>query len=165
MKETRDAFAALVVAHQKLIYKVCHLYADDPADVEDLFQEIVLNLWRAYPRFDGRSRITTWMYRVGLNTAISQLRKTTRRRRHEVHADPGGLAAGPPPPDDQARQLRAAIRQLDDVEKAIVLLYLEDHSYAEIAAVVGISTNYVGVQLNRIKQKLRRLTREASDGP
>ena len=134
---------------------MCHLYADSPAEVADLFQEIVVNLWQAYPRFNGRSKISTWMYRVALNTAISQLRKTKRQPQIlsvEV-LDSGQVSL----PDDQSRQLYAAIKQLNKIEKAIVTLYLDGFSYAEIAETVGITENNVGVRLNRIKRKLRQL--------
>ena len=95
---------------------MCHLYADGAADVEDLFQEIVVNLWQAYPRFDGRSKITTWMYRIALNTAITQLRRSKRQPKLQTldaqQSQPVQLQ------DEQNRQLYAAIKQLNRIEKA-----------------------------------------------
>ena len=158
----QEEFAALITEHQKLIYKVCHLYASAPQDVEDLFQEIVLNLWRALPSFSGRARITTWMYRVALNTAITQLRKSSRRRNHEIEHDLRFLASHDPIYNEQAQALYAAIKQLGKVDRALVLLYLEDCSYREIANIIGISESNVGVKLNRIKKKLKRLTTGAA---
>lgn len=148
-------FVALVTRHQALIYKVCHLYADDAAAVEDLFQEIVVNLWQAYPRFDGRAKVTTWMYRVALNTAITQLRRAGRRPR--LQPFDARLAAPAALPDEQSRQLYAAIRQLNAVEKGLITLYLEGLSYREIGEALGITENNAGVRLTRIKEKLRRL--------
>ena len=152
-------FLEMITTHQALIYKICHLYADTAVDVEDLFQEIVVNLWQAYPRFDGRAKATTWMYRVGLNTAVSQLRRRERRPPQQA-LDPT-IGQRMPLWDDQSRRLYAAIKQLNAVEKAIVTLYLEGFSYREIGETVGISENYVGVRLNRIKDKLRHLVGEA----
>lgn len=148
-------FLETITTNQALIYKICHLYADTAVDVEDLFQEIVVNLWQAYPRFDGRAKVTTWMYRVGLNTAVSRLRRQ-QRQPPQQGLDPT-IGQQMPLWDDQSRQLYAAIKQLNPVEKAIVTLYLDGFSYREIGDTVGISENYVGVRLNRIKDKLRQL--------
>lgn len=153
-----ERFSELITQNQKLIYKVCHMYADTPQDVEDLFQEIVLNLWRAYPKFDGRSQISTWIYKVALNTAISQFRKAKRRETHETAVDLSHLPAVNGRDQSDLDAMYGAIKRLNKIEKALVVLYLEDRSYREIAGVMGISENYVGVQLNRIKKKLRALS-------
>ena len=150
-----QTFVELVTQHQALIYKICHLYTDSPADVEDLFQEIVTNLWQAYPCFDQRAKVTTWMYRVGLNTAVTQLRRKKRQPLQQT-LEPN-LFASAPLYDEQSQQLYQAIKQLDRIEKAIVTLYLDGFNYQEIAETIGISENYVGVRLNRIKEKLRKL--------
>jgi RNA polymerase sigma-70 factor (ECF subfamily) len=150
-----NEFVQLVTQHQALIYKVCHLYADNASDVEDLFQEIVVNLWQAYPRFDGRAKVTTWMYRVALNTAITQLRRHKKRPPLQPFDDT--LSAPVQLQDEQSRQLYIAIKQLDRIEKAIITLYLDGYNYGEIANTMGITENYVGVRLNRIKDKLRQL--------
>lgn len=148
-------FVEIVNKHQALIYKVCHLYADNPADVEDLFQEIVANLWQAYPRFDGRAKVSTWMYRVALNTAITQLRH--RKRRPQVQALDHTIGREVQLFDEQSQQLYAAIKQLNPIEKAIITLYLDGYSYHEIAETMGITENYVGVRINRIKDKLQQI--------
>ncbi len=153
-----EQFSTMIVEQQKLIYKVCHMYADLPEDVEDLFQEIVLNLWRAYPTFEGRSQVGTWLYKVALNTAISQFRTAKRRQSAETTLDLTTLPAIDNGYNAELHALYAAIRQLNKVEKALVILYLEDRSYREISEILGISENYVGVQLNRVKQKLRDLS-------
>lgn len=160
----KEQFSALIVAHQKLIYKVCHMYADLPEDVEDLFQEIVLNLWRAYPSFENRSQVGTWLYRVALNTAITRLRKVKRRDGNESDIDWSTLRAENSTYDQELQTLYDAIKQLNKVEKALVVLYLEDRSYREMAEIMGISENYVGVQLNRIKKKLKQLSGGGSHG-
>lgn len=155
-----EQFSQLITEQQKLIYKVCHMYADLPEDVEDLFQEIVLNLWRAYPTFENRSQVSTWLYKVALNIAISHFCKTKRRHTNEATLDLTSISAADASNDDELQMLYGAIKQLNKIEKALVLLYLEDHSYREMSEIMGISENYVGVQLNRVKRKLRDLVKE-----
>lgn len=144
-----------------MIFKVCHLYCRTETDREDLFQEIVFQLWRSFGSFRGQSAVTTWMYRVALNTAISGTRKN-KIGRITTYMD-----ELPPqiPEDDrgaekkeQLDQLRRAIAQLSDVEKSIVVLYLEERSYEEMEAILGIKVVNLRVKMNRIKEKLRRLT-------
>ena len=155
-----QAFIQLISAHQGLIHKVCNMYCDLEEDRYDLFQEIVLQLWRAYGSFRGDAKISTWMYRISLNTAISGFRKQKRRpKTEESLLQATEIPASMPDPDwdEKRRFLYKAIGQLSEVEKAIVMLHLEDHSYDEIAEIVGITRNYVGVKLNRIKDKLRKI--------
>ena len=149
-----NEFVDLVTHNQALIYKVCHLYADSITDVEDLFQEIVANLWQAYPRFDGRAKVTTWMYRVALNTAITQLRQ--HKKQPSLQTLDSRLPAQMHLHDEHSRQLYLAIKQLNRVEKALITLYLDGYNYSEIADTIGITENNVGVRLNRIKSKLRQ---------
>jgi RNA polymerase sigma-70 factor (ECF subfamily) len=161
--EPRQAeFASLIQQHQALIFKVCHLYCKREADKEDLFQEIVFQLWKSFPQFRGQAAFTTWMYRVALNTAISGFRKN-RLNRLTTYVDE--LPANLPLPDEYTReqkeqtdQLRLAIGQLSDVEKSIVMLYLEERSYEEMEAILGIRVPNLRVKMNRIKEKLRKLT-------
>ena len=146
--------------HQGIIYKVCHLYCHDEEDKKDLFQEIVLQLWKAFPSFRNESLNTSWMYQVGLNTAISNFRKESKKldSKHITDAefqipDMNFYADE----DEKLSLLKQAIKQLSDIEKAIIMLYLEDKSYDEIAEITGISHSNVGVRLNRIKTKLEKI--------
>lgn len=150
-------FTNYINDHRGLLYKICNLYCKGAEDRKDLFQEMVLQLWKAFPSFKGASSPSTWMYRVALNTAISNYRKETRRpRKQEV--DPVFFEV----PDinnlpmqlENQRILYAAIAKLNDMEKAVILLYLDEKSYAEIADVLGITLSNVGVRINRIKNKL-----------
>lgn len=146
----------MIDRHQAIIHQVCRLYEREAEDRRDLFQEIVLQLWRAYPAFRGEAKVSTWMYRIALNTAITRLRHTRRRPRlHETL--PLHLPDEPPDSDhDEARQwLYRAIDTLSPVDKALVLLYLEAYSYDDMAAILGLTPNHVGVKLNRIKKHLR----------
>jgi RNA polymerase sigma factor (sigma-70 family) len=148
-------FLQMIRQHQGIIHKVCRLYRDSPEDREDLFQEIVYQLWRAFPSFEGRAKLSSWMYRIALNTALASFRKHTPDITYPV-ALPEQLSE-PHEGNLQQEQLLAALKQLNDPDKAIIALYLEDMSYQEIAAIVGIDENYVGVKLNRIKTKIKSI--------
>ena len=160
--ELEKRFEEQISEHEPLLYKVCHTYAYTRADREDLFQEIVIQVWKAYPHFKGDSKFSTWMYRVAINTAISGLRK---RKNVITSHDPDNLPVDLS--DDSQRQaqeerfqeLYRAIGQLNQVEKAIVMLYMEDHSYAEMEEILGISQGNLRVKMSRIKDRLRQLTR------
>lgn len=148
-----QAFTDMLRQYEALIYKVCNLYADDTEDKKDLFQEIVLQAWTAYPRFRKESAISTWLYRIALNTAI------TRKRRERKHAtlpeadieDKFDLAY-----TEEYKILHRMIGTLPPLDKALVLLYMEDRSHQEIADIMGISISNVGTRLGRIKEKLRK---------
>lgn len=166
--ELEKAFVRDITQHQGIIHRVCRLYAVGVANQEDLFQEIVLQLWRAYPAFRGEAKVSTWMYRIALNTAISGLRQA--RRQLSVQPLTPTLAAQLPgepaslPPEENGR-LHRAIRCLSEVERAIIMLHLEEHPYEDIAAITGLTPNYVGVKLHRIKAKLRQLLTRSSAHP
>ena len=148
--------------HELLIHKVCRVYAYTSADKEDLFQEIVLQLWRSYPKFKGDARFSTWMYRVALNTAITGLRK---KRDFITSYEPEALPViatdeyEGQKEDDQLNELYKAIEELNQIEKAIVMLYLEDQPYEEMQHILGINEGTLRVKMTRIKEKLRQLTK------
>lgn len=136
------------------------MYCDQEEERRDLFQEVVLQLWRAYDSFRGQAKVSTWMYRIALNTAITGFRKQKRRPHMETLPDSSTVLPSYDPDyeqDEKRKLLYQAIDQLSEIEKAIVMLHLEDHSYDEIAEIVGITSNHVGVKLNRIKGKLRKI--------
>lgn len=158
--ELKDEFTEKIFQHQALIHKICHMYRDSPEDREDLFQEIIYQLWKSYRTFSGRSKLSTWMYRIALNTALASFRKK-RVKLLFTEAVPETRT----PQDFESSNPReellfAAIRQLEEDERAVIALYLEDINYKEISEVLGISENNVGVRLNRIKKKLRKLITE-----
>ncbi|MEZ4851964.1 MAG: sigma-70 family RNA polymerase sigma factor [Bacteroidia bacterium] len=161
VKSKREAeFVNLISGNQGIIHKVCSMYANEDEVKADLFQEIVLQLWRAYGSYQGKAKITTWMYRVALNTAISGFRKQKRKPEHFTISDreleiPQVIAN--PDLSEETRWLYKAIEQLSEVEKAIIMLHLEEHSYDEIADIIGITRTHVGVKINRIKEKLRKI--------
>lgn len=156
-------FLAKVQEHRNIIRKVGWLYGRNNADREDLEQDILLQLWRSRESFDGRSAFSTWVYRVSLNTAIT----FRRRQRPSVPLDqepqtPARQAAEAEF-TDELRQLHGAIAQLGAIEKALILLWLDERSYAEIADTLGISTKNVSVRLVRIRAKLAHLVGDKED--
>ncbi len=154
------AFQILLSTHGRIVFKVAALYAAHAEDRRDLAQEIALQAWRSFARYDPqRAKFSTWLYRVALNVAISQWRAdgawNGRLESLEAHHLESIGGEGMPEPDERLAALHALIGQLDALNRALMLLYLEDRSYAEIAAILGISETNVATKLGRIKQKLR----------
>lgn len=155
---TKAEFLDHTMPHQRIIYKVVNIYTDNKEDKEDLLQEIWLQLWLSFPRFRSQSKVSTWMYQIALNTALTYSRKSAIRNKHLRHA-----ASEQPVSDEdnvlyeQERLLWEQIRSLQKAEKALILLYIEGISYREIAEITGDTENNVGVKLSRIRQKLRDL--------
>lgn len=160
MPTREDDFVPLVRANEARLRKLCRVYAGDAEAQRDLYQDILVALWRSFPSFDGAAKASTWLYRVALNTALSHKRKQDVRDDATLDASHPVWDDGLPRPDeDMQRQesidrLYAAIDRLDDVDKALVMMYLDERSYREMADVLGISENYVGVKLHRIKTQL-----------
>jgi RNA polymerase sigma-70 factor (ECF subfamily) len=153
-------FIQIIQKNQGIIHKVCNIYCDNQDDRNDLLQEIVAQLWKSYPSFRQESKFSTWMYRVALNTAITSFKKTKRR------PDQHGLTYENFQIEDEGydtqteeniKLLHKAVAQLTGVEKSIILLYLENKKYEEIAEITGITQNYVRVKMNRVKKKLKKL--------
>ncbi len=159
-KELEHSFVTHLQENQKIAHKVCRIYTDDADAHNDLFQEITIQLWKAYPKFRGESKFSTWMYRVALNTAITLYRKSKKRIKTEefnmveyrltVDTYDDGV-------EQQLKLLYAAVKQLNDIEKALVFLYLEDKNYKEIAYALGITEVNARVKMNRVKMKLKKI--------
>lgn len=150
-------FEARLREHRGILFKLAYAYGWGAEDREDLAQEICLQLWHAWPRYDSRRRFSTWMYRVALNTAISHARARKARGR-SVPLDEASVVAarGFEPPPAAAQDLWAVLQSLEELDRALVVLYLEGRSYREIGEVLGISESNVGTKLNRLKTRLRR---------
>lgn len=157
----QDRFVALLEEHKRILYKVANAYCRNREDRGDLIQETVTQLWRSFGQFDDRNRFSTWMYRIAMNVAISFYRSENRRIRETVPIDEFGLdlaaadrvmdAAG-----DDVRILHQFIGQLGELNRALIILYLDGHSHDEIAGIMGISTTNVATKISRIKQQLQR---------
>ena len=149
-------FAKLVKEQKSTIYTVCYMFSKDQDEVNDLFQEILINLWNGYQAFEGRSNIRTWVYRVSLNTCISQERKKKKHKSVPLSMDID-LFNDSDEDTKQVEMLRSRINKLGPFDRAIILLWLENMSYEEIGQVVGISTKNVSVRLYRIKEQLKKM--------
>jgi len=159
-KELEHSFVEQLQKHQNIVHKVCRLYTNNVDAHNDLFQEITIQLWKAFPKFRGDAKFSTWMYRVGLNTAITLYRKSKRRiNTQEFDAVEFKIRAEEydDTEEQQLKLLYQAVHQLNDIEKALVFLYLEDKDYREISATLGISEVNARVKMNRVKKKLRTI--------
>ena len=156
MNTKEQEFEQLVRTHKATIYAVCYLFSKDQDEVADLFQECLINLWKSWAGYEGRSDVKTWIYRVSLNVCVSLDRK---RKRHS--SVPLTMDINPYEEDNQNSQqmerLRQRINQLPPYDRAIVLLWLENISYEEIGAIVGITAKNVSVRLVHIKEQLKKM--------
>jgi RNA polymerase sigma-70 factor, ECF subfamily len=152
------AFIKVIEENQAILNKICYGYATNSEDRFDLKQEILIQLWKAYPKFKGKSQISTWIYRIALNTAISNYRKSIKKvHQCEISTEPYKLPENDNgfEQDEQLEQLYYLIYQLNELERAIILLYLDDLKYKEIAEIIGISETNVATKINRVKSKLK----------
>ena len=160
-------FLELVNENQNKILRVCRVYAWNSADQDDLYQEILFQIWRGLPGLKEKQFAKTWLYRVAINTAISFVRKRASRSDRVVHFEPADLTRAiesrqttEESTDDRMASLYTAIYKLDPLEKALVTLFLEDFTYEQIAEATGINANNVGVMLHRAKKTLSGLMTE-----
>ena len=157
MKQQQDLekeFTQMIIENRQIIFKVCYIYTTDEYTIEELSQETLLNLWRAYPRFRGESELSTWIYRVAMNTCISYMRQASSRP--QTTALPFDLRSDVETDGDRnyyLQELYTMINRLGKLERALILLWLEDRSYAEISEILGISKTNVAVLLHRTKEK------------
>ena len=159
MTDTERQCAKTVREHKSTIYTVCYMFSKDDDEVNDLFQEVLINLWKGYESFGHRSDIRTWIYRVALNTCISLDRKKRRSGTVRLEMDINLFEDR----DEDTRQvdlLHKRISRLQPFDRAIVLLWLEDLSYEEIGQIVGISTKNVSVRLFRIREQLKNMSND-----
>jgi RNA polymerase sigma-70 factor, ECF subfamily len=151
-----EPFLELVEDHKKLIYKVSHMYCDANIDKRDLFQEIIVNLWKAYPNFRGDSKVSTWIYKIAINTAVSWHRDYIKDHNHVNYTNEVPQMQDDTVFDDLYEQLYWAIGTLGKIDKALILLQLDGYSYDEISEIVGITKTNVATKINRIKIRLKQ---------
>jgi len=154
----QERFQTLVDEHKKILYKVCNSYCRDRDARDDLAQEIIIQLWRSFPKFDEGYRFSTWMYRIALNVAISFYRRESTRTRYVISDEEHLLEAIDETKNrpEEIRLLYEFIEGLDPLSKALVLLYLDGNNHQEIADVLGISETNVATKISRLKGKLKR---------
>ncbi|MBY0536536.1 MAG: sigma-70 family RNA polymerase sigma factor [Chitinophagaceae bacterium] len=163
LKPDKQQFLQLIKEHELLIFKVCRIYGHTDHERQDLYQEIMIQLWKGFESFRGEAKFTTWMYRVAVYTAISGIRKTKNSK--VEYRDPTQIPEPSFHPDDgkeREQQLAAlydAIKTLDEISKAIVMLYLDDKSYQEMEEILGINEAHLRVKMSRIKERLKKLTK------
>ncbi len=153
-------FLAKLNDSQGIVHKVCRMYCDEEEERKDLFQEILIHLWKSYPSFKGDAKFSTWMYRVAFNVAIQHLRKEKKKKEDVVLPERFDHLSEVPEEEElgkEKKMLRYAIGQLNEIEKAIVMLYLEERDNEDIADIIGISQNNVRVKMTRIRNKLKEL--------
>ncbi len=159
-EELEHSFVAQLEENQNIVHKICRLYTNDKDSHNDLFQEITIQLWKAFPKFRGEAKFSTWMYRVALNTAITLYRKSKRRvKTQDFEGVSFKITAEEYDPlvEEQLKLMYHAVKTLSDIDKALVFLYLENKNYREIAETLGISEVNARVKMNRIKEKLRTI--------
>lgn len=158
--ELEKSFVSQLKENQNIVHKICRLYTSNEEEHNDLFQEITIQLWKAFPKFRGESKFSTWAYRVALNTAITLYRKSTKSLntiefetgRHFVYQEEYNYEE-----EEHIKLLYKAVQQLNDIEKALVFLYLEDKDYTEISETLGITEVNARVKMNRVKTKLKQI--------
>lgn len=161
--QLHNEFIKLIAEHERMIYKVCYLYVDDETDRQDLYQEIIIQVWNGYQKFRGEAKFSTWLYQVALNTAIAGFRRA--KKPVVVYTD-GSLPeiAEYTADNTQLEALNKAINLLNDIEKALIMLYLDNKTYEEMELIMGIPSGTLRVKMTRIKEKLKKITKTYSNG-
>ncbi len=150
-------FLELMQAHQRIVLRLVGLYANDPEERKDLEQEVLLQAWKGFPSFRGEAKFSTWLHRVALNTILTQKRRPRLVERSEALERSAAAVHDPAPAHDDAERLRQAIRQLPETDRALIALHLDGFDNGEVAGILGITANHVGVKLHRIKTRLTEL--------
>ncbi|RYE54046.1 MAG: sigma-70 family RNA polymerase sigma factor [Sphingobacteriales bacterium] len=155
MKE--QEFLNMVYDNQGIIHKICRIYRDSPEDREDLVQEVVFQLWRSFPSFSGDAKVSTWLYRIALNTAMASFRKNKPNIVLAEHLPDFQIENNNGERNDAQEKLLSAIRQSSEPDRALIALYLEELTYQEISGILGITESNVGAKLTRIRMRLQKL--------
>lgn len=155
---SNEFFNTFIKEQTGIITKICRAYTDNEEDFQDYFQEVALQLWRSYKSFNYQSKVSTWVYRVALNVCLTHFKKHKRNvttvTLEQMHSEPKATTDNFE--QEQVEMLYRSIRKLKEIERAIILLYLEDKSYKEIAEIMGLTVTNIGARINRIKNQLKR---------
>lgn len=154
-----DFYTTSILPYSGIIIKICRAYTDTQEDFEDYYQEVCLQIWRSHESFREQSEWSTWVYRISLNVCLTLLKKK-KKKEHHITSDllpDEAIEDSRSFPDESLNELYKAIRQLSDVDRAVIMLYLEEKSYQEIAEIIGTNPNNIGVRITRIKERLKKL--------
>lgn len=157
---SKDFYTQFILPYAGIIIKICRAYTDNEDDFQDYYQEVCLQLWKSRENFKGDSRWSTWVYRISLNVSLSLLRKDKKVNKNSIElpeVEDVSSRSSTPFNDESLKLLYQAIKKLPETDRAIILLYLEEKSYQEIAEIMGLSSNNIGVKITRIKKKLKKL--------
>lgn len=154
--EINQEFMEMLLAHKHLIYKVCLMYADSKEDINDIYQETVFNLYKSFPNFQHRCDISTWIYRIALNTCITDIRK--REKHRHVSLELCSNLMEDCEHDEMLREMYSLIKRLSRVERMFIMLWLDGKTYDEMAEITGVCRNNVASRLHRIKNKLKQMS-------
>lgn len=157
-KDLEQQFIKMIRKNERVIYKVCSFYTSEDLQMSDLYQEVICNLWIGYPKFRNESSESTWIYRIALNTCISGIRKDKRKPKSSSISELHDAIAETENMSGQINEMYRLIHQLKTLERAIVLLWLEDKSYQEIADITGLTVSNVATKLKRSKEKLKQMS-------
>lgn len=159
--ETEQEFMQIIRDSERIIYKICYMYTTPQVSLNDLYQEVVLNLWKAFPKFRHECKTSTWLYRIALNTCISYFRKEKNTPDFVTLTNEADqLTDENDPVQEMLRQMYRMISHLGQLDKSIILLYLEDKSYSEMAEITGLSVTNIATKLSRIKEKLKKMKQQ-----
>jgi len=160
-EQQKDQFLELMDFNKAIIHKICRIYTSNKDEYMDLYQEILMQSWHSFPNFNWKSKFSTWLYKVSLNTALTEFRKNRRRLEHlDSLSTEQQYLSQEDGYEKEIEILYRAIEALNPLDKAIILLYLEESSYNEMAEIIGISVNLVGVRLKRAKERLERILKK-----
>lgn len=158
MKSNQEEFLKIISAYQGIIHKVNLIYFKSDADKQDNFQEVVYHLWRSFPSLRNKEKLASWIYAIAINTSISKIRKDSRLVFPETMPDiPYTETTSDIEQNINYQNLLDALQKINEVDRSIILLYMEDYSYDDIAEIAGISVSNVGVKIHRIKEQLKKL--------
>ncbi|MCC5920317.1 MAG: sigma-70 family RNA polymerase sigma factor [Cyclobacteriaceae bacterium] len=150
-------FVEILEENKQIIYKICRAYSKDEWEMEDLFQEASYQVWKSMKNFEGRSKLSTWIYRITLNVCLGELNKSKRKIQTTQIDNPNIWVDESNNDEEQVAMLYAALKKLSKTDRALIMLFLDDKSYKEMAEILGISTSHVGVKLLRAKKELKRI--------
>ena len=160
MSILEQEFMSVVKRYERVIYNVCTFYISETSPLEDLYQEVVLNLWKSFPNFRNESQISTWIYRIALNTCISDLRRNAKLRQNVPLSFSEQIVFEQDTKTAEIQELYSLIYKLNKIERSIILLWLDEKSYQEIADVTGFSVANVATRLKRTKEKLKNMSNQ-----